>query len=212
MLTKTQKKDMRSQSNAYFQLMRTRRSIRNFTDEPVPRKVIENCIRTAATAPSGANQQPWYFVAVESQEMKRRIRVKAESVERDFYNNLAPDPWLKALNPIGTDQYKLFLETAPYLIVVFIQRYGVTPDGQKIKHYYSLESVSIAVGLLISAIHNVGLSCLTYTPVKMRFLNRLLDRPKSERPLMILAVGHPDPDFVPPSLTKKSFDQIAEFK
>jgi iodotyrosine deiodinase len=211
MLTKTQKEDMRSQSNAYFQLMQTRRSIRNFTDESVPRKVIENCIRTAATAPSGANQQPWHFVVVENQELKHQIRLKAESIERDFYKNLAPNSWLKALKPIGTNQHKPFLEKTPCLIIVFVQRYGTTPDGKKIKHYYPLESVSIAVGLLITAIHNAGLGCLTYTPIKMRFLNLLLKRPKNERALMILAVGHPDPDSVPPCLPKKSFDQMVTF-
>lgn len=212
MANKIQKEEMKTRSDNFFQLMQTRRSVRHFTNESIPRKVIENCIRTAATAPSGANQQPWYFVAVENQEMKHRIRVKAESIEHDFYKNLAPDSWLKALKPIGTDQHKPFLETAPYLIVVFVQKYEKTPDGQKIKHYYPLESVSIAVGLLVAAIHNAGLGCLTYTPVRMHFLNQLLDRPKSERPLMILAVGHPDLDFVPLSLSKKSFDQIAAFK
>lgn len=202
---------MQTRSKAFYQCMRKRRSVRAFSDQPVSRKVIENCIRTAATAPSGANQQPWYFAVIENQDLKHQIRLKAEAIEERFYKKLAPQSWLKALKPIGTDARKPFLEKAPVLIVIFVQKYGFTSKGEKIKHYYPVESTWIATGLLITAIHHAGLGCLTYTPVKMNFLNALLNRPKNERPLMILAVGYPDPNADFPNLSKKPFEEITSF-
>jgi nitroreductase len=191
--------------------MRTRRSVREFSTRDVPREVIENCLRTAGSAPSGANMQPWHFVVVEDPQVKRRIRRAAEAVERDFYAGRASEQWLRALAPLGTDEQKPFLEVAPYLLVVFAQLHGLDDHGEPVNHYYVNESVGIAVGLLIAAIHLAGLACLTHTPAPMRFLNHLLERPDHEKPFLILAVGFPAADARVPEIHKKSLAEVAEF-
>ena len=177
-------------ASEFLDLMRRRHSIRDFSDRPVPRRVIEDCIAAAGTAPSGANRQPWHFAAVADGPTKARIREAAEAEERRFYGGGAGDEWLAALEPIGTGASKPHLTTAPWLIVVFAQRYGVAPDGSRFKHYYVPESVGIASGMLVAALHAAGLSTLVHTPNPMRFLNELLGRPDSEKPAMILVVGH----------------------
>jgi len=203
--------EMKRRAAAFWSDMRRRRSVRQFSDRPVPKGVIEDCLRAAATAPSGANRQPWHFVVVADAAVKRRIRKAAEREEREFYDRRAPEQWLDALAPLGTCADKPFLEDAPCLIVIFVQRYGLEPDGTQRKHYYPIESVGIATGILITAIHNAGLVSLAYTPSRMGFLNRLLDRPDNERPLLILVTGYPAADAVVPRLPKKSFRQIATF-
>jgi len=203
--------EMRRRSAAFLAEMRHRRSVRRFSDRPVPRGVIDDCLRTAGTAPSGANQQPWHFVVVADPAVKRRIREAAEQEERRFYQQTAPQAWLDAVTPLGTGPQKPFLEEAPLLIVVFAERYRVEPDGRRSKRYYPVESAGIATGVLITAIHHAGLVSLTYTPGRMGFLNRILERPKGERPMLILVTGYPADDAVVPQLGKKSLDQIATF-
>jgi nitroreductase len=188
-----------------------RRTIRQFSDRPVAREVIEECLRVAASAPSGANHQPWRFVVVSSQQTKRRLRQAAEREEADFYQRRAPNEWLEALAPLGTDQHKPFLETAPYLIVIFAEQHGVDPQGQSIKNYYVGESVGIATGMLISALHHAGLACLTHTPSPMRFLNELLGRPRNEKPFLILVTGYPSADAEVPEIAKKSLAEQVDF-
>ena len=173
--------------------------------------MIEDCVRTAGTAPNGANMQPWHFVVVSDPTIKHLIRVEAEAEEIEFYRHRAPKEWLDALAPLGTDPRKPFLETAPYLIAVFAQSYGVLPDGRKVKHYYAAESVGIATGLLITAIHHAGLVSLTHTPSPMGFLNKILDRPAHERPFLIVVVGFPATGATVPSITKKPLEEIATF-
>lgn len=203
--------EMRQRAAAFYAEMRRRRSIRHFSDRPVPREIIEDCIRAAATAPSGANMQPWHFVVVTDPAVKRQIREAAEAEEREFYHKRAPQEWLDALAPLGTDEHKPFLETAPYLIVIFVQTYGRLPDGRKIKHYYAHESVGIATGILITAIHHAGLVSLTHTPSPMRFLNEILGRPSNEHPFLVLVVGYPAEDAVVPDIRKKSLEEITTF-
>jgi iodotyrosine deiodinase len=203
--------EMRSRSRAFLDLMARRRSVRDFSDRPVDRAVIEACVRTAGSSPSGANQQPWHFVVVSDPHVKSRIREAAEKEERAFYEQRATEEWLNAISPMGTDASKPFLETAPYLIAVFAQRHGIDNDGNKAQHYYVAESVGIATGLLISAVHNAGLACLTHTPSPMGFLNEILDRPDNERPFLLLVVGHPAPDTRVPNVARKSLSQIATF-
>lgn len=203
--------EMKQRAAAFYADMRRRRSVRHFSSRPVPREIIENCIRAAGTAPSGANLQPWHFVVVTDPAIKRRIREAAEAEEHEFYHGRAPQEWLNALAPLGTDEHKPFLETAPYLIVIFVQSYGLLPDGRKIKHYYAHESVGIATGLLIAAIHHAGLVSLTHTPSPMGFLNEILGRPPNERPFLILVVGYPAKDAVVPQISKKSLAEIATF-
>jgi nitroreductase len=188
-----------------------RRTVRDFAEREVPREIIENCLRAAGSAPSGANKQPWHFVVVTDAEKKRQIREGAEVEEREFYNERAPQEWLDALAPLGTDEHKPFLEIAPYLIAVFGETYGIGPEGQKMKHYYVQESVGIACGFLITAIHNAGLACLTHTPSPMKFLNRILDRPDNERPYLLLVVGYPTDDAKVPDIGRKSLEEIATF-
>ena len=202
---------MKRRAAAFLSDMRRRRSVRQFSDRPVPGGVIEDCLRAAATAPSGANCQPWHFVVVTDAAVKRRIREAAESEEREFYDRRAPDHWLDALAPLGTSADKPFLEAAPYLIVIFVQRCGLEPDGTSKRHYYPAESVGIATGILITALHNAGLASLTYTPSRMGFLNDILDRPNHERPFLILVIGHPAADAVVPKLPKKSLSEVATF-
>lgn len=175
------------------------------------REVIEQCLLTAGGAPSGANLQPWHFVVVSDLAVKRRIREAAEEEEREFYAHRAPQEWLDALAPLGTDANKPFLETAPYLIAIFAQSYGVLPDGRKVKNYYVQESVGIATGMLITAVHVAGLASLTHTPSPMGFLNAILNRPTNEKPFLLLVVGHPADDAIVPDITKKPLAEIATF-
>lgn len=183
-----------------------RRSVRHFSDRPVPQAAIDDCLRVALSAPSGANQQPWHFVTVRDPGIKARIREAAEEEERTFYQGRAPAAWLDALGRLGTDEHKPFLEDAPCLIVIFAQTFGER-DGDKIKHYYVQESVGIATGMLVGALHQVGLASLTHTPSPMRFLNEILDRPSSERPFLILVVGHPADGATVPDIERRPFDR-----
>ena len=189
-------------AEAAYADLQTRHTVRDFTDQPVPREVIEACILAAGTAPSGANHQPWHFVAISNPALKAQIRAEAEAEERKFYEGGAGDEWIKALEPIGTNADKPHLDIAPWLIVVFAQRYGAFDDGTRYKNYYVPESVGIATGFLIWALHRAGLSVLTHTPNPMKFLNAALDRPASEKPTMILAVGHPAQDATVPRVAK----------
>jgi nitroreductase len=198
-------------ARAFYLELRRRRTVRQFSDRPVPREVIEDCLRAAGTAPSGANLQPWQFVVVSDAEVKRRIRVAAEEEEHAFYHGRAPREWLDALARIGTDEHKPFLEAAPYLIAIFVQSYGTLPDGRKVKHYYAQESVGIATGFLIAALHRAGLVSLTHTPSPMGFLNEILGRPANERPFLLLVAGYPADDAKVPVITKKPLEEIATF-
>ena len=203
--------EMQVRAEAFLSEIRRRRTVRDFSDQPVPRAVIERCIAAAGTAPSGANMQPWHFAVVGDPEIKRRIREAAEAEERAFYGGKAGDDWLQALEPLGTDADKPFLETAPWLIVVFQQNYGLTPEGGRVKHYYVQESVGIATGFLIAALHHCGLATLTHTPSPMKFLAQILGRPANERAVMILVAGHPAADAMVPEIGKKPLDEIASF-
>lgn len=194
--------EMVKRAGDFYQQAKKRHTCRFYSDRDVPREIIEKCLLTAGTAPSGANHQPWHFVLVRSAKAKKIIREAAELEEREFYAGKAGKAWLEALEPIGTDWEKSFLETAPWLIVVFAQRYGQDKAGKKIKHYYVPESVGIATGMLITALHNAGLSTLTHTPAPMSFLNQLCDRPEVEKPVMILVTGHPADDATVPEEAK----------
>jgi iodotyrosine deiodinase len=191
--------------------MARRRSVRHFSDRPVPSLVIEECLRAAGSAPSGANMQPWRFIVVNDPAVKRQIREASEAEERAFYEQRAGDEWLDALAPLGTDWQKPFLETAPFIIAIFALSYGLGPDGRKIKHYYVQESVGIATGLLIAALHHAGLATLTHTPSPMGFLNEILARPANERPFLLLVVGYPAPDARVPDIRRKALNEIATF-
>lgn len=191
--------------------LQRRRSVRQFSDRPVPRQVIEDCLRAAGSAPSGANLQPWHFAVVSDPEVKARIRAAAEAEEREFYAHRATAEWLRVLEPLGTDANKPFLETAPYLIAIFVQPYAELPDGGQLKHYYARESVGIATGILIAALHEAGLACLTHTPSPMGFLNDILARPANERPYLLLVVGHPAADATVPDIRRKSLEEISSF-
>ena len=192
--------------------MQRRRSVRDFASRPVPRALIEECLRAATAAPSGANQQPWRFVAVSEPGVKRRIREAAEAEEREFYARRAPPDWLEALAPLGTDADKPFLDVAPWLIAVFIRRFERRADGTKVKHYYTDESVGLATGLLIAACQRAGLATLTHTPSPMGFLNEVLGRPKDlERPFLLLVVGYPAADASVPRITRKPLSDVATF-
>lgn len=188
-----------------------RRTVRDYAPTPVPRAVIEQCLRAAGTAPSGANQQPWRFVAVQDAAIKRRIREAAEAEEREFYARRAPEEWLDALAPLGTDADKPFLESAPWLIGIFYERFGIDAEGKKIKRYYPHESVGIATGLLIAALHRAGLATLTHTPSPMGFLNEILGRPKNEMAYLLLVVGHPAADCRVPDIQRLALDDFASF-
>jgi len=203
---------MRANAQDFLEEVRRRRSIRQFSSRAVPREIIEQCLLAAGTAPSGANMQPWYFAVVESADIKRKIRAAAEQEEQAFYAGKAPQDWLDALAPLGTDADKPFLETAPYLIAIFQQRYGEAADGSRVKHYYATESVGIATGILITALNHAGLACLTHTPSPMAFLNRILGRPKAERPFVLLVVGYPAADATVPDITKKCLTDISSFQ
>jgi nitroreductase len=202
---------MKRRAAAFYLDVGRRRTVREFSDRPVPREVIEDCLRAAGTAPSGANLQPWHFVVVADRAVKRRIRVEAEREEYDFYHHKAPQEWLDALAPLGTNEHKPFLEDAPYLIVIFAESFGLLPDGRKVKHYYAQESVGIAAGMLITAVHHAGLVSLTHTPSPMGFLNEILGRPSRERPFLILVIGYPAEGATVPLIMRKSLDQIMTF-
>jgi len=191
--------------------MERRRTVRMFSDRAVPRELIEHCIGAAATAPSGANMQPWHFVAVSDPGLKQHIRAAAEAEEREFYEHRASPEWLEALAPLGTDEHKPFLERAPWLIAVFVQKFGTLPDGRKVKHYYPAESTGLATGMLITALHHAGLATLTHTPSPMKFLNEILGRPSNERPFLLLVAGYPAADTQVPDITRKPLDEVADF-
>ena len=199
-----------AEAENFLEKMSKRHSIRDFSDVDVDENIIKTAIRTAARAPSGANQQPWHFVAIKNAEIKRKIRDAAEAEELAFYNGGGGDEWLKALEPIGTSPEKPHITTAPWLIIVFAQRYGLRNDGTRYKHYYVPESVGIASGFLITALHNCGLSTLIHTPNPMSFLNELCQRPKNEKPVMIIPVGYPTPQATVPlaSLYKKAEQEV----
>ncbi len=205
--------EMRERAAAYLEHIRRRHSVRHFSDKPVPVDIIETCIRAAGTAPSGANHQPWHFVCISDREIKRKIRIAAEHEEAEFYGGRAGDAWLEDLEKMGTDQHKPFLETAPWLIAIFLQRSGQDEEGNRRKHYYMTESVGIATGFLLNALHSAGLATLTHTPNPMKFLSRILGRPDNERPYMLLVVGHPGADATVPAaaLEKKPLEEIATF-
>ncbi|HKJ92387.1 MAG TPA: nitroreductase family protein [Longimicrobiales bacterium] len=203
--------DMVERVHAFREEMQRRRSVRAFSDRAVAREVIEEAIGAAGTAPSGANMQPWHFVVVSDAGVKRRIREAAEAEEREFYAQRAPREWLDALAPLGTDERKPFLESAPYLIAIFAERYGTLPDGRKVKHYYVQESVGIATGMLITALHHAGLATLTHTPSPMDFLNDILGRPDNERPFLLLVTGYPAPDARVPVIARKTLREIASW-
>lgn len=200
--------EMLARSSEFLERMEQRRSVRQFSSRSVPWEIIENCLRAAATAPSGANMQPWHYVVVSDSELKLRIRMAAEEEEREFYANRAPQEWLDALAPLGTDADKPFLESAPYLIVIFAKSYTISPQGKKVKNYYVSESVGIATGILITALHQSGLATLTHTPSPMRFLNQILNRPQNEHPFLILVVGYPAEYAEVPKINKKPFNEI----
>jgi len=203
--------EMARRARDFRQEMQHRRSVRDFSDRPVPREVIEECLLTAGSAPSGANMQPWHFVAVSDPDVKRQIREAAEREEYAFYHGLASDEWLADLSHLGTHVQKPFLEQAPYLIVVFAQPYGLLVDGGKKKHYYVRESVGIATGMLVAALHHAGLVVLTYTPTRMGFLHDLLGRPENERPFIVVVTGYPADGAQVPDLQKKGLSEIATF-
>jgi iodotyrosine deiodinase len=203
--------EMKQRAAQFREFMSGRRTVRNFSDRPIPREVIEDCLRAAGSAPSGANMQPWHFVAVNDPAIKHEIRIGAEKEEREFYEHRAPKEWLEALAPLGTDWHKPFLEIAPWLIAIFSQPYKILPNGRRMKHYYATESVGIATGFLIAALHHTGLVSLTHTPSPMAFLNRILKRPAYEKPFLLLVVGHPAENAVVPDIGRKDLDLISSF-
>lgn len=203
--------EMSEAAVAFYDEIRRRRTVRDFTDRPVPREIIENALRAAGTAPSGANMQPWHFVVVGNPELKHKIRIAAEHEEREFYEHRASEEWLRALEPLGTDDQKPFLETAPWLIAVFLKKFSYDARGNRLKNYYTAESVGIACGMLLTALHKAGLATLTHTPSPMKFLNELLDRPITERPYMLIVTGYPSPDAKVPVISKEPLENIATF-
>lgn len=203
--------EMRRRANDFYADIKRRRTVREFSDRPVPRDIIDTALRAAGTAPSGANLQPWHFAVVSGPDTKKKIRQAAEAEEREFYAHRASAEWLAALAPLGTDDQKPFLEKAPYLIAVFLQKFGELPDGRKVKHYYPAESTGLATGILITALHTAGLATLTHTPSPMKFLNEILGRPKSERPFLLLVVGYPADDARVPDIERKSLEEFTSF-
>jgi nitroreductase len=203
--------EMNQRATSFREEMQRRRTVRHFSARPVPREVIEECLLVAGSAPSGANMQPWHFVVVRDPRVKREIRIAAEQEEDEFYHRRAPQEWLDALAVIGTDEHKPFLETAPYLIAVFGKNHSFLPDGRRVRNFYVHESVGIAAGFLIAAVHHAGLVSLTHTPSPMGFLNTILDISPDEKPYLILVVGYPAEDAEVPVIEKKSLDEIASF-
>ena len=205
--------EMRERASSFYEDINRRRTVREFSDRPVPRDIIETCLLAAGTAPSGANLQPWQFVVISDPDIKKQIQVAAEEEEKAFYSGRAPAEWLEALAPLGTDEHKNFLTTAPYLIAIFAKSFDILPNGKRVKNYYVNESVGLAAGTLVTALHHAGLSSLTHTPSPMGFLNKVLDRPKNERPLILLVVGYPAEDAQIPThaMQKKSLGEIAVF-
>ncbi len=203
--------EMRERLRDFYADVNRRRTVRDFSNRPVPRDIIETALAAAGTAPSGANLQPWHFVVVSGPDTKKKIREAAEAEEKEFYEHRASAEWLAALEPLGTDSNKPFLETAPYLIAVFLQKFGELPDGRKVKHYYPVESTGLATGILITALHRAGLATLTHTPSPMKFLNEILGRPKSERPFLLLVVGYPADDAEVPDIGRKPLDAFTSF-
>lgn len=198
---------MAARSAEFLEQARLRRTVREYSSDPVADEVVANCLKTGMTAPSGANQQPWTFVWVQDADVRRQIREAAEAEEREFYGGRAPEEWLDALQPFNTDDHKPFLETAPVLVVVFAEAWK-NLNGEKKKNYYVSESVGIATGFLIAALHNAGLATLTHTPSPMKFLNEILGRPDNERPYVVLVAGHPAEDCQVPAITKRDFDDV----
>ena len=203
--------ELLERTRKFLQMMRRRRTVRHFSDQPVPREVIENCIRAAGTAPNGANLQPWHFVAVSDSKVKHEIRVAAEAEEKEFYEHRAPKAWLDALAALGTDWQKPFLEIAPWLIAVFAQPFRILPDGTKSPTYYPIESVGIATGILVTALHSCGLATLTHTPSPMGFLNRILGRPTYEKAFVLLVVGHAAQGALVPDISRRPLQEISSF-
>jgi nitroreductase len=202
---------MIGRATEFYKLVNSRRSVREFSKKEVPVDVIQQCLLAAGTAPSGANRQPWHFAVISSPLIKKQIREGAQLEEQEFYASRAPQDWLDALAPLGTDADKPFLEHAPFLIVIFAEKYSADAENKKQKNYYVTESVSIATGLLITALHSAGLATLTHTPAPMKFLNQILGRPQAEKPLMILVVGYPEKDAKVPAIQRKSLSDIASF-
>ena len=203
--------EMRLRLAEFYGDVSRRRTVREFSDRPVPRDIIETALLAANTAPSGANLQPWHFVAVNNPDTKKKIREAAEVEEKEFYEHRASEEWLAALEPLGTDEHKPFLETAPWLIAVFLQKFGHLEDGRKVKHYYPTESTGLASGILITALHTAGLATLTHTPSPMKFLNSILGRPTSERPFLLLVAGYPADDAQVPDISRKPLEEFTTF-
>jgi iodotyrosine deiodinase len=203
--------EMRRRAASFRADLQRRRSIRSFSSRPVPREIIMDCLATAASAPSGANLQPWHFVVVSDPATRQQIRAAAEKEEYEFYRGRAGAEWLGALSVLGTEYHKPFLEVAPWLIVIFAQSYGLSPEGQQVKHYYVRESVGIAAGMLLAAVHHAGLAALPYTPSRPGFLNEILGRPENEQPFLVLVVGYPAEGALVPDIQKKALDEVATF-
>ena len=197
-------------SRKIFETMNRRRTVRDFSNRSFSEEALINCIRAAGTAPSGANRQPWKFIIIKNPEVKKRIRAEAEKEEREFYDNRAPEEWKEALQPFGTNAEKPFLETAPYLVAVFEEKYSFDKDGKKVKNYYTKESVGIATGMLINALHQCGVATLTHTPSPMNFLNKILNRPENEKPFLLLVTGLPADNATAPDISRKDFNEIIE--
>lgn len=204
--------EMQYSSLAFYEKIRRRRTVREFSDRAVPRDIIENAIRAAGSAPSGANMQPWHFVAVSDPELKSRMRVAAEKEEKELYEHRASEEWLKALEPLGTNEHKPFLETAPWLITVFLKKFSFDDEGKRYKNYYTAESVGISCGFLLAALHWAGLATLTHTPSPMKFLNTVLERPATERAYILIVTGFPAENATVPVISKEPLDNIATFK
>ena len=204
-------KEMLKRSADFYNQIKRRRTVREFSSKKIPIDVIKNCLLSAGTAPNGANMQPWSFVVVTNKSIKNEIRREAEKEENIFYNQRATKEWLEALEPLGTDEHKPFLEEAPCLIAIFSKKIDILPNGKKVKQYYAQESVGIATGFLIAALHDAGLATLTHTPSPMAFLNKILKRPKNEKPFLLLVVGYPAENVKVPDIKKKSLNEIAEF-
>jgi nitroreductase len=202
---------MLTQSQVFLQLMSRRRTVRDFSPRELPQGVLENALKAAGSAPSGANMQPWHFVVVQDSAVKKRIREAAEAEERELYTHRASDEWLQALAPLGTDANKAFLQHAPALIAIFLKKFTLDESGRKHKNYYTAESVGIATGILITALHNAGLATLTHTPSPMKFLSQILERPDYERPYLLLVCGYPSDDATVPDIKRRPLEDIATF-